>query len=118
MNDLSLSASSAESAVNLLNSCPGLQERARLIRRLQLFFQQLPFVKIRVLAVECEQLFVRSAFDYLSVIENADQIRITDRRRGWVMMTLNLNLVDAAGRTTTVTGRAQASSDRFTLSCT
>ena len=45
-------------------------------------------------------------------------IRITDRQRGWVMMTVNLNLVDAGGRTTTVTGRAQASLDRFTPSCT
>jgi hypothetical protein len=45
-------------------------------------------------------------------------IRVTQRQGDWIEMSLNLSLVDAAGRTTTVTGRAQANSERYTPPCT
>jgi hypothetical protein len=45
-------------------------------------------------------------------------IRVTQRQGGHVEMSLNLSLVDAAGRTTAVTGRVQASSERYTPPCT
>lgn len=45
-------------------------------------------------------------------------IRVTQRQRGSVELSLNLSLVDATGKTTTVTGRVQANSERFTPPCT
>jgi hypothetical protein len=44
-------------------------------------------------------------------------IRVTERERGRVELSLNLSLADAAGKTTTVTGRAQANTGSFTLVC-
>jgi len=45
-------------------------------------------------------------------------IRVTQRQRGSVELSLNLSFTDASGKTTTVTGRAQANSERFTAPCT
>ena len=45
-------------------------------------------------------------------------IRVTQRQRGWVELSVDLSLVDATDKTTTVTGRVQASSERFTPPCT
>jgi hypothetical protein len=44
-------------------------------------------------------------------------IRVTQRTEGSVELTVNLSLVDAAGKTVKVTGRLQASTEEFTLSC-
>ena len=45
-------------------------------------------------------------------------IRVTERQRGSLELSLNLTLVDATGMTTTVTGRVQANTERFTPPCT
>ena len=51
-------------------------------------------------------------------VTSSGTVRVTARERGRVELSLNLSLVDAAGRTTTVTGRAQANSERYTPPCT
>lgn len=51
-------------------------------------------------------------------VTSTGTVRVTQRQRGWVELSLNLNLVDATGRTTTITGRAQANSERITPPCT
>ena len=45
-------------------------------------------------------------------------VRVTRRERGRIELSLDLRLVDAAGRASTVTGRAQATSERYTPPCT
>lgn len=51
-------------------------------------------------------------------VSSSGTIRVTQRQSGWVELSLNLSFADAAGKTTTVTGRAQANSERFTPPCT
>ena len=45
-------------------------------------------------------------------------VRVTDRRDGSVALQLDLTLTDDAGKTTTLSGRAQANSERYTPPCT
>jgi len=45
-------------------------------------------------------------------------VRVTERERGRVELSLNLSFADAAGRTVGLTGRAQANTERYTPPCT
>jgi len=51
-------------------------------------------------------------------VTSSGTVRVTQRQRGWVELSLNLVFTDAGGKTTAVTGRAQANSERFTPACT
>jgi hypothetical protein len=51
-------------------------------------------------------------------VTSSGTIRVTQRQRGWVELSVSLSLADATGKTTTVTGRVQANSERFTPPCT
>jgi hypothetical protein len=51
-------------------------------------------------------------------VTSTGTIRVTNRQSGWVELALNLAFVDAAGKTISVTGRAQANSERYTPPCT
>ena len=73
-----------------------------------------------------EVAFVVSAYTFppplytatFRAVTSTGTVRVTQRERGRVELSLNLNLMDATGRTTVVTGRAQANSERFTPPCT
>lgn len=45
-------------------------------------------------------------------------VRVMNRRNGWIEMSLTLSFTDASGRTSTVTGRVQATSESYTPPCT
>jgi len=51
-------------------------------------------------------------------VTSTGTIRVTERERGHVMLSLNLSLADENGRTTTVSGPVQVNTERFTPSCT
>jgi hypothetical protein len=51
-------------------------------------------------------------------VTSTGTIRVTQRQRGWVELSLDLSLADATGRARTVTGRVQANSERYTPPCT
>jgi hypothetical protein len=51
-------------------------------------------------------------------VTSTGTVQVVERERGRLVLSLNLNFADAAGKTATVTGRMQAITERFTPPCT
>lgn len=50
-------------------------------------------------------------------VTSSGTIRVTDRQSGWVALSVNLSFVDANGRTRTLSGNVQATTERVTPPC-